>query len=113
MNENTFIPGSQYESNVSAEEHSQFTQIFSLITARMAQAMADGLSADSEEMQEAVRDHYTFILRFWTPNRETYKSLAMSYILPTDFKDHYDAVSPGLGQYIYQAVCIWADQNLE
>jgi hypothetical protein len=52
------------------------------------------------------------VSKFWAPTKETYKSLAMSYILPSPYKDSYDAVAPGLGKYHYDAIQIWAEQNL-
>lgn len=112
MIEDSFIAGSYYNSNISAEENSQYTKTFSRITEHMVEAMTAGLPPDSEQMQEAVHRHYEFILQFWTPDKETYKSLAMNYILPTEFKDHYEGVQSGLGRYIYEAVCIYADNKL-
>lgn len=112
MQENTIIPGSHYNANYTAEQNNQFVQVFSAITQRMISALHDGLAPDSEEMQKAVQDHYEFILQFWTPDKETYKSLAMSYILPTEFNQHYESQAKGLGQYIYKAVCVFADTNL-
>jgi hypothetical protein len=112
MHDNTFIPGSYYDSNYTAEQSSQFAQVFSTITQRMVTSLREGLAPESEEMQAAVRDHYEFVLQFWTPDRETYKSLAMNYILPTEFNHHYESEAAGLGQYLYEAVCVFADENL-
>jgi len=112
MHETTFIPGSYYNANYTAEQTNHFTQVFSKITQRVISALGEGLSPGSEAVQEAVRDHYEFVLQFWTPDRETYKSLAMNYILPTEFKQHYEGQATGLGQYIYNAVCVFADENL-
>lgn len=112
MTDSTFIAGSYYNSNITSEQNDQFTQVFSAITQRMATSMSQGHAPDSDEMQDAVRSHYEFILQFWTPDRATYKSLAMNYVLPTAFKEHYDDVAAGLGQYIYEGVCVYADRNL-
>ena len=112
MQENTIIAGSYYNANYTAEQNSQFVQAFSVITQRMIDALHEGLAPDSEVMQKAVKDHYEFVLQFWTPDRETYKSLAMNYILPTEFNEHYESQATGLGPYIYKAVCVFADTNL-
>lgn len=112
VNENTIISGSYYNSNYTAEQKSQFVQIFSVLTEQMINAMNDGLPPESEAMQKAVQEHYDFTLQFWTPDRETYKSLAMNYILPTEFNQHYESQAAGLGKYIYKAVCFFADTNL-
>ena len=77
-----------------------------------AAKMAEGVHASDESVQELVKKHYEFILQFWTPNKEAYKSLAMTYILPSPYRDSYEEVAKGLGKYHYDAVCIWADKNL-
>ena len=64
-------------------------------------------------MQELVRQHYEFCLQFWTPSRAAYKSLAMSYIMPSQYRDTYEGVAPGLAKYHYDAIVTWADQNLK
>ena len=112
VRDDTFIPGSYYGSTYTAEQTNHFTQVFSEITQRMISALTDGLSPESEAMQQAVRDHYEFVLQFWKPDRETYKSLAMNYILPTEFNQHYESQATGLGHYIYSAVCVFAENNL-
>ncbi|MFM1784249.1 MAG: hypothetical protein RLZZ579_526 [Actinomycetota bacterium] len=78
----------------------------------MVDCMEQELAFDSEQMQQAVRKHYEFCLRFWKPERESYKALAMSYILPTGYKDTYEGYKLGLGKYIYEAVVYFADNNL-
>ena len=75
-------------------------------------AMEQGLGADHESVQDLVRQHYEFCLQFWKPDRESYKSLAMSYILPSPYQEHYEAVAKGLGKYHYDALVLFADQNL-
>jgi hypothetical protein len=112
MRDSSFIPGNYADTGYTAEQSSQFAQGFSSITQKMISSLCDGLPPESDTMQEAVREHYEFILEFWKPDRETYKSLAMSYILPTEFNEYYDAQADGLGQYIYKAVCVFADENL-
>ena len=47
-----------------------------------------------------------------TPTKDAYKSLAMSYVLPTPYRESYEGVAEGLGKYHYDAICIWADKNL-
>ena len=112
MRDGSFITGNYAEEAYTAEQRHQFAQVFSSITQRMISALGDGLTPESDAMQEAVRDHYEFVLRFWKPDRDTYKSLAMSYILPTEFKEHYESQADGLGDFIYKAVCVFADENL-
>jgi len=102
----------QYQNKYTRDENNQFTLEFSEITKGFAQAMSEGLNPADNRVQELVRKHYEFITRFWTPTKEVYKSLAMSYILPSPYKDSFEAVSPGLGKYHYDAIQIWSEQNL-
>jgi hypothetical protein len=102
----------QYLNKYSEAENKQFSVAFTEITDGFKVAFEQGLSADHEEVQELVRQHYEFCLQFWKPDRESYKSLAMSYILPSPYQESYEAVAKGLGQYHYDAIVIFADQNL-
>jgi hypothetical protein len=95
----------QFQNNYSKEEEKKFTQVFGELTSEFAAKMAEGI-------HELVKRHYEFILQFWTPNKESYKSLAMTYILPSPYRDSYEEVAKGLGKYHYDAICIYADRNL-
>jgi hypothetical protein len=106
------ITGSYYQNNHSQEENQKFASQFEAITQKMVACLDESLPADSEQMQQAVREHFDFCLQFWTPNKESYKSLALSYILPTPYKETYEGYREGLGQYIYNAVVEFADREL-
>ncbi|MFZ9774682.1 MAG: TipAS antibiotic-recognition domain-containing protein [Candidatus Nanopelagicaceae bacterium] len=106
------IHSEQYPNNHSKEEVQKFTQVFSELTSEFASKMVESVHASDESVQELVRRHYEFTLQFWTPDKEAYKSLAMTYILPSPYRDSYEEVARGLGKYHYDAVCIWADKNL-
>jgi selenocysteine-specific translation elongation factor len=106
------IHSEQYQNNHSKAEVQKFTQVFSELTSEFAAKMAEGVHASDERVQELVKRHYEFTLQFWTPDKEAYKSLAMTYILPSPYRDSYEEIAKGLGKYHYDAVCIWADKNL-
>jgi len=112
VDEHTGIGGSYYDASYTAEETRTFTAQFSAITQKMADSLAAGLPAESEQMQAAVREHYDFCLRFWTPDREAFKALALNYVLPTGYRDTYEGWGEGLGRYVYEAVCHFADTQL-
>jgi hypothetical protein len=106
------IHSEQYQNKFSKEEQQKFTQVFGELTSEFASKMTGGVAAGDESVQALVKQHYDFILQFWTPTKEAYKLLAMNYILPTSYRDHYEEVAMGLGKFHYDAVCIWADKNL-
>lgn len=111
MNEN-YILGGQYQNNYTREEAEQFTAVFDQITQRMIDAMLAGESYDSEAMQQAVQEHFDFCNRFWSPSADAYKSLALSFILPTEYRENYEQRQAGLGKYIYDAICYFAETKL-
>lgn len=102
----------QYQNNYTEQETNQFTIQFSELTKSFAEAMAEGINPAEDKVQELVKKHYEFVSKFWTPTKEAYKSLAMSYILPSPYKDTYEAVAIGLGKYHYDAIMIWSEKNL-
>ena len=106
------IHSEQYQNNYSKEENQRFTEQFGELTQEFANKMSEGIFASDELVQELVKRHYEFCLQFWTPTKDTYKSLAMGYILPSPYRDAYEEVAKGLGKYHYDAICIWADKNL-
>jgi hypothetical protein len=75
--------------------------------------MEQGLATSDEAVQDLVKRHYEFCLQFWKPDRESYKSLAMSYILPSPYQESYEAIAKGLGKYHYDAIVLFADENLQ
>jgi hypothetical protein len=106
------IHSSQYQNNYSKEENQKFTQAFGELTKAFADKMAAGVAPSDEVVQELVKHHFDFCSQFWSPSREAYKSLAMSYVLPSPYRDSYESVATGLGKYHYDAIVIWADKNL-
>ena len=106
------IQSEQYQNNFSQQENQKFAQVFGELTQEFAEKMREGVAASDETVQALVKRHYEFCLQFWTPTKDAYKNLAMSYILPSPYRDSYEEVAQGLGKYHYDAICIWADQNL-
>lgn len=106
------IAGSYYQNYYTNEENQQFAREFDAITKEMANCLEAGISAEDSKMQEQVKAHYEFCLKFWKPNRESYKSLALSFILPSPYRDTYEGYRQGLGQYIYEAMVSFADREL-
>ena len=74
--------------------------------------MTEGHEASDTKVQDLVRRHYEFCLQFWTPNQHSYKALAMSYVLPSPYQEAYEEVAMGLAKFHYNAILIWADNNL-
>ena len=109
---NLGIHSGLYQNKYTQAENNQFTLEFSELTKGFVEAMNEGINPADDKVQELVRKHYEFVARFWTPTKESYKSLAMNYILPSPYRDSYESVAAGLGKYTYDAIQIWAEKNL-
>jgi hypothetical protein len=105
--------GSAYANNLSAEQNSAYATAFQSLTDAFKQAQLANLTASDEHVQDLVRQHYEFCLQFWTPNKAAYKALAQGYLLPTPYREAYEAANTGLAKYHHDAMVIWADANLE
>ena len=105
--------GSAYANNFSSEQNSAFTVAFGQITEQFKQAQIEGKAASAQEVQDLVKLHYEFCLQFWKPSRAAYKALAQSYLMPSPYRDSYEAVNAGLAKFHHDAIVIWADANLE
>ncbi len=83
----------------------------------ISEAIADqkrkGALFSDIDVQKLIADHYAFVKQFWTPNKQAYKSLALTYVLDPAFEATYESFEPGLAKYIKSAIEIWADQNLD
>lgn len=102
----------QFNQQYSKEQESAFKEEFSKITLNFLNSKKEGLSPSNSKVQDLVKQHFDFVSKFWKPNKEAYKNLAMNYILPTAFNDYYEEIEKGLGKYTYDAVVIWANKNL-
>ncbi len=112
MSDSSGLFAGQYRNDYTEEENRQYTAEFKSLTEAFSHALANNVPVSDDMVQELVKQHYDFCAQFWTPNRESYKSLALSYIMPSPYRDAYEHVREGLGQYHYDAIVIWADNNL-
>jgi hypothetical protein len=107
------IQGSQFNNDYTAEQNEQFTAQFQAIMLELRESFLAGNSVDSDVVQTTIAKHYEFVLQFWKPSRDGYKSLALSYILPTPYRDSIEAVEPGLAKFNHDAIVVWANANLD
>ena len=107
------IHGEAYGGSYTAEQNEQFTAKFQAIMLELREGFLAGNSVDSDVVQATIAKHYEFVLQFWKPSREAYKSLALSYILPTPYRDSIEAVEPGLAQFNHDAIVVWANAKLD
>lgn len=72
---------------------------------RFAAALASGVPADDPAVTVLVEEHRQQICRnFYEADAATHRSLADMYVADERFRAHYEAVAPGLAQYVHDAV---------
>jgi len=95
-----------------AEQQSEYKTQHDAIAQAVADLMVEGKEFDDASVQKQITNHYNFIKQFWTPNKQAYKSLALTYVLDPAFEATYESFASGLAKYIKSAIEIWADKNL-
>jgi DNA-binding transcriptional MerR regulator len=82
------------------------------ISARLAAAMQAGLPASSVEAMDAAEAHRAHIEQwFYDCSYEVHRGLGDMYLADDRFGAAYEAVAPGLTQYIRDAIAANADRN--
>jgi hypothetical protein len=71
---------------------------------RFAAALAAGVPPDNQAVTALVEEHRRQICRFYEADAAMHRSLADMYVADERFRAHYDAVAPGLAQYVHDAV---------
>jgi hypothetical protein len=111
FDKNNAIHG-QFQGQYTEAENKQFEVEFTALTSKLLFEFEAGTAVSEERVQELVAEHFAFVSRFWTPDREAYKNLALNYLLPTPYRDAYEKQAVGFAQFHYDAMVIWADSNL-
>lgn len=76
-------------------------------------AFHKGLQPDNSEVQAIVLTHHNWIKSFWTPSKKSYIELGRLYKNHPDFRKFYESYDPQLIDYIFQAIQIFAENQLD
>ncbi|MDG2520103.1 MerR family transcriptional regulator [Caulobacter segnis] len=84
------------------------------IEAAMAQTLRDGLPVDSAAVTALMARHHAMIARTWPkpPTREAFIGLGRMYAEHPDFTARYEALAPGLTEYMGAAMAVYAEARL-
>lgn len=84
------------------------------VEAGVGKALADGLPAESDAVRALIRRHHAWVGLMWnrTPSREAYAGLGQMYVDHPDFRARYEAVQPGLSEYLAGAMRAFAEREL-
>ena len=71
-----------------------------------------GVAPDDARVQEVTAGHYSWVCQFWTPSAEAFAGLGDLYVDHPDFHARYDAIRPGLAEYVRDAMAVYAVESL-
>jgi DNA-binding transcriptional MerR regulator len=95
--------------DLSVDERAAHQKRGDAISAGLAELLAAGTPVTDPAVRDLVARHHAWVALFWTPDAETYRSLAAMYVDDPRFAATYDAVAPGLAVYLRDAVAAHAD----
>lgn len=81
------------------------------LEAAFAEALRDGVPADSAPAGELAERHRASIARFYDCGHEMHRSLAEMYVADERYRRHYEEVAPGLAQYTRDVIVANADAH--
>jgi MerR family transcriptional regulator, thiopeptide resistance regulator len=83
------------------------------INRELVSAINRKYKADTSGVQSIIQRHYQMIKQFYTPTKEVYISLGQLYIEHPDFRKLYDSIHPSLGEFLAEAMKIFAERKLQ
>lgn len=80
----------------------------------MAKALSEGLPVDCESVRALMRRHRDWVAAGWNrlPTGDAFSGLAGLYLEHPDFKARYEAVQPGLTEYLAEAMRSFAEAEM-
>lgn len=84
------------------------------IEAALVEALASGAPADSAAVQGLMRRHHAWVAAWWgvAPDRPRFAGLGRTYVEDPEFRARYEGVSPGLSDYLAEAMKVFAEREL-
>ena len=97
---------------MSTEQAAQVQADLAERDAEYAALLDEGVPADDPRTQAVTAKHYAWVDQFWTPSAEAFAGLGDLYVDHPDFKARYDAIRPGLAEYVRDAMAVYAVESL-
>jgi DNA-binding transcriptional MerR regulator len=63
-------------------------------------------------VQRVTAEHHRWVCQFWTPDADAFAGLGDLYVDHPDFRARYDAVRPGLAEFVRDAMAVYAVESL-
>jgi pyrroloquinoline quinone (PQQ) biosynthesis protein C len=79
---------------------------------RLAEALASGVEPDSPAAMDLAEEHRQQISRwYYDCSYEMHRGLGQMYVADPRFTERYEAIAPGLAQYLNDAIQANAERN--
>jgi len=84
---------------------------FETICHSLTDLLKRDFKADSQEVQNVIRNHYQWLKKFWTPTKETYAGHA-KFLMVSGLKKAYEVYDTDLPKFIAEAIEFFAKREL-
>jgi len=78
------------------------------IDAALAEALAKGEAPRGREVQALIARKAEHLRNFYEPSPELFAGLGETYVDNPEFKAHYEAIAPGLAEFLREAMAAYA-----
>jgi DNA-binding transcriptional MerR regulator len=84
------------------------------IEAALVEALGSGAPADSAAVQGLMRRQHAWVAAWWgvAPDKTRFVGLGRTYVEDPEFHARYEAVAPGLPEYLAEAMRVFAEREL-
>ena len=95
------------------KDWSHFQEEAKAIEHDLAKALKQGLPVDSEPVTTIMRRHWTWVGRSWNrePTPDAFTGLGHLYQENPEFTARYEAIAPGLTEYLAEAMRVFAERR--
>lgn len=94
------------------QDWEQFKGAGEKLNMAIVEALKQGQTVESENVQKLIQQHYDWVNHFWTPTKETYLGLGQMYLDHPDFRAFYKELHPDLLEYLVAAMKVFAERKL-
>lgn len=84
---------------------------FAEICENLVRVMETPLTADSQEAQDLIQQHFDWMCQFWTPNRESYIGHTQ-LIVDSELRNAYTKHHPDLPDFVAEGIKVFANTKL-
>lgn len=85
---------------------------FAQVHSRLAELKAQDLTAEDEQVQQVIAEHYRIVSLTWTPNAEAYVGLGEMYLADERFRRNIGQGDDSLVKYLVAGMRVYAAENL-